>query len=121
VVGGILPSIAEMTLFHLTPFQWGTLHLLYLQRLWRADLCEKMKNYFRKFLCEALADAVALCLFNVPVYFVCATIAGANQTQLVYCVGVQIFSNILFGRIYGFVLDLIKNVPCLKFLRSQAE
>ncbi len=103
-----------MALVGLTLRQWFGIRILYAAlRFAGARLCGKLTDSIRERLLgtsrqrfrKALADAIALSLYQIPLYIVSALVMGARFRQVAITSSIYLVENALLGWLYGVILD----------------
>lgn len=75
-----------------------------------------------RFFQAALADTLAFALFQIPLYFLVLTLAGATWRQMIFSAGSFVIAVAFSGRIYGVFLDgCRKMVGCRLPLEVKAD
>lgn len=62
-------------------------------------------DYFRSLTIKFLADALALSLYQIPIYTIAALIMGVPHNLIIIVTLIYIADNLLFGWLYGYILD----------------
>ncbi len=110
VVGGIVPFFFENIILGLSVKQWAGIRILYLSRYIGGYICGRMADFFRRHFCRIVADIIALCIYELPIYIASALIVRASFRQIFLGSVIQIISNAIFGWLYGFILDRMRAV-----------
>lgn len=62
-------------------------------------------DFYRRYLPKPLADALALSSYQIPLYATAALIVGISYNTVLLAMGIYLADNLLFGWLYGYILD----------------
>jgi len=109
---GALVIVYEFAL-GLTLAQWGGVKILYnIFRFIGAHYCANLTLWLQKLISggsnhwfrNAIADALALSVYEIPLYALSAWIMGVDTSVIILLSVIFIFHNIIFGWFYGWLL-----------------
>ena len=67
-----------------------------------------------RFIHKALADAISLSIYQIPIYLLSAAVMRVSWQPILITVALYILDNILFGWLYGYLLNQVRKY----FLKS---
>jgi hypothetical protein len=108
IIGGVLPLVFEMGVFHFTLVQFGGLHFLFFFRhIPVGRLCGKMRNYLCRYYHKRVASLFAIYICELPLYVVIALIVGIDKKQVFNGFIIQLVNNALLvlAGLYDLILD----------------
>jgi len=120
IVFGIITSfttiIYEVLLAGATAEQWLGVRVIYnilrfAGAYFLGSLIEKVRLKFGRqsgFIYIALADAISLSIYQLPIYFISALIMQVSIKTMVITALLYILDNLIFGWLYGFIFDRTK-------------
>ncbi len=120
IIYGIVTSfttiIYEVLLAGATAEQWLGVRVIYnvlrfAGAYFLGSLIEKVRLKFARnkgFIYVALADAISLSIYQLPIYFISALIMQVSLTTMVITALLYILDNLIFGWLYGFIFDRTK-------------
>jgi len=114
VCAGIPTLFYEILIAKLTLEQWAGVRIFYnILRFAGAYFCAKLTDKIRRRLPghsnsrfqKAVADTIALSLYQFPIYIISALIMGAKFRQIAIMSTVRLVDTIMLGWLYGIFLD----------------
>lgn len=114
---GALTLLYEVVIAGLALGQWAGIRILYnALRFAGARICGKLTDKVRQHLLgtsrsrfrKAIADTIALSLYQLPIYVVSALIMGASIRQIAITSTIYLGDNVLLGWLYGVILDWVR-------------
>lgn len=122
LIAGFLTLVYEIWLGGATGEQWIWVRIIYTAiRLTGAfllgyliDFCRRYIWQKRKLIFKALADALALSLYQIPIYIFSAWISGVLWHSILITSSLYIVDNLLLGWLYGYILDKVRKYYHLK-------
>jgi hypothetical protein len=133
IIFGLVTSfttiIYEVLLAGTSPEQWLGIRIIYnILRFAGAyllgDLIEKIRAKLAPkggFISKALADACALSLYQLPIYFISALIMQVSLKSMLITAVLYVLDNIFLGWVYGYTRDRVKIFFFKKALKKQAK
>lgn len=116
VIAGGLTLIYEVLLAGASTEQWLKVRIIYtIIRFSGAFILGYLIDWFRQLLskrkyplAKAVADFLALSVYQLPIYCFSAMLAGVPIASMLITSGLYLADNLLLGWLYGYILDKVR-------------
>jgi hypothetical protein len=86
--------------------EWMGVRMIYIPiRYVFLFILDYLIDYFRSVLPKAFAEAMALSIYQIPIYIGAALIMGVSRSLIITVCLIYIADNLVFGWLYGYILN----------------